>query len=220
MMRRSCATQKFSLCEVLVGWWGGVGGKPNWIGIQIDVLWWSWCSMIWKVSMIYIYIYWVVYFRTIGQNKIQHSNRWYIYKWFHFPLLPASTPECTSKLVFNFEFYVGFDWCWLILLQYRLHADKSSAMWCFETAVSSAGGSISKVSFCEPFLQQHRPQRKCCKFLKSKSYWTCLNFPENNIQFLSFSFQGKSTLHETNIVPENGWLEYFPFGMAYFQVLC
>ena len=48
-----------------------------------------------------------------------------------FPLLPASTPECTSKLVFYFEFYVGFDWCWLILLQYRLHADKSSAMWCF-----------------------------------------------------------------------------------------
>ena len=82
----------------------------------------------------------------------------------------------------------------------------------FETAVSSASGSISKVSFCEPFLQQHRPPRKCCKFLKSKSYWKCLNFPENNIQFLSFSFQGKSTIPETNIVPENGWLEYFPFG--------
>ena len=29
------------------------------------------------------------------------------------------------------------------------------------------------------------------------------------------------TLLETNIAPENGWLEYqFPFGMAYFQVLC
>ena len=27
------------------------------------------------------------------------------------------------------------------------------------------------------------------------------------------------TLPETNIAPENGWLEYFPFGMAYFQVL-
>ena len=26
---------------------------------------------------------------------------------------------------------------------------------------------------------------------------------------------------ETNIAPENGWLEYyFPIGMAYFQVLC
>ena len=29
------------------------------------------------------------------------------------------------------------------------------------------------------------------------------------------------TLPETNIAPENGWLEdYFPFGKAYFQVLC
>ena len=29
------------------------------------------------------------------------------------------------------------------------------------------------------------------------------------------------TLPKTNIIPENGWLEEeFPFGMAYFQVLC
>ena len=29
------------------------------------------------------------------------------------------------------------------------------------------------------------------------------------------------TLPETNIAPENGWLEYyFPFGMTYFQGLC
>ena len=29
------------------------------------------------------------------------------------------------------------------------------------------------------------------------------------------------TLPETNIAPENAWLEYyFPFGMAYFQVPC
>ncbi len=29
------------------------------------------------------------------------------------------------------------------------------------------------------------------------------------------------TLPETNIAPENGWLEYyFPIGKAYFQVLC
>ena len=29
------------------------------------------------------------------------------------------------------------------------------------------------------------------------------------------------TLPETNLAPENGWLEdYFPFGEAYFQVLC
>ena len=33
-----------------------------------------------------------------------------------------------------------------------------------------------------------------------------------SIKFLSV------TLPETNIAPENGWLEYsFPFGMAYFQ---
>ena len=31
----------------------------------------------------------------------------------------------------------------------------------------------------------------------------------------------KTTLPKTNIAPENGWLEdEFPFGMAYFQVLC
>ena len=30
----------------------------------------------------------------------------------------------------------------------------------------------------------------------------------------------EGTLPETNIAPENGWLDYqFPFGMAYFQVL-
>ena len=30
-----------------------------------------------------------------------------------------------------------------------------------------------------------------------------------------------STLPETNIAPENGWLEYeFPFGMVYFRLLC
>ena len=30
-----------------------------------------------------------------------------------------------------------------------------------------------------------------------------------------------NTLPETNIAPENGWLEdYFPFGKAYFQGLC
>ena len=30
---------------------------------------------------------------------------------------------------------------------------------------------------------------------------------------------GRITLPETNIAPENGWLEdYFPFGKAYFQV--
>ena len=32
---------------------------------------------------------------------------------------------------------------------------------------------------------------------------------------------GIGTLPETNIAPENQWLEdEFPFGMAYFQVLC
>ena len=36
-----------------------------------------------------------------------------------------------------------------------------------------------------------------------------------------FSYIQIITLSETNIAPENGWLEYyFPIGMAYFQVLC
>ena len=35
------------------------------------------------------------------------------------------------------------------------------------------------------------------------------------------SWEWWHTLPETNIAPENGWLEYyFPFGMAYFQVPC
>ena len=33
--------------------------------------------------------------------------------------------------------------------------------------------------------------------------------------------QRGGTLPETNIAPENGWLEdYFPLGMAYFQGSC
>ena len=37
---------------------------------------------------------------------------------------------------------------------------------------------------------------------------------------LSFLCIPLSTLPETNIAPENGWLEYyFPIGMAYFQGL-
>ena len=33
--------------------------------------------------------------------------------------------------------------------------------------------------------------------------------------------KSEGTLPETNIAPENGWLEYyFPFGKAYFQGLC
>ena len=39
-----------------------------------------------------------------------------------------------------------------------------------------------------------------------------------DLSFLCWVF---FTLPETNIAPENGWLEYsFPFGMVYFQVLC
>ena len=37
----------------------------------------------------------------------------------------------------------------------------------------------------------------------------------------SLDFASTGTLPETNIAPENGWLEYyFPFGKAHFQVLC
>ena len=36
-----------------------------------------------------------------------------------------------------------------------------------------------------------------------------------------FPTKNPGTLPETNIGPENGWLEYeFPFGKAYFQGLC
>ena len=39
--------------------------------------------------------------------------------------------------------------------------------------------------------------------------------------FEKISDSGPATLPETNIAPENGWLEdYFPFGMACFQGLC
>ena len=45
-------------------------------------------------------------------------------------------------------------------------------------------------------------------------FFSCLQ--ESRSLPRSFS---NNTLPETNIAPENGWLEYyFPFGMAYFQV--
>ena len=46
--------------------------------------------------------------------------------------------------------------------------------------------------------------------------------PIAGLMFLSFGHGGNKNLPETNIfAPENGWLEdEFPFGMAYFQVLC
>ena len=41
------------------------------------------------------------------------------------------------------------------------------------------------------------------------------------VQSIHLPWKSKTTLPETNIAPENGWLEYwFPFGMAYFQGLC
>ena len=45
-------------------------------------------------------------------------------------------------------------------------------------------------------------------------------FLKKGITLEDFSFQ-TTTLPETNIAPENGWLEYyFPIGEAYFQGLC
>ena len=42
--------------------------------------------------------------------------------------------------------------------------------------------------------------------------------PKNAWKVLDSNY---STLPETNIAPENWWLEdYFPFGKAFFQVLC
>ena len=43
--------------------------------------------------------------------------------------------------------------------------------------------------------------------------------PKNgNFLIVPYSCIAKLTLPETNIAPEDGWLEYYlPFGMAYFQ---
>ena len=47
------------------------------------------------------------------------------------------------------------------------------------------------------------------------------NLPESRGIGDAHSKNNHVTLPETNIAPENGWLEYyFPIGMAYFQVLC
>ncbi len=44
---------------------------------------------------------------------------------------------------------------------------------------------------------------------------------ETSTQTTSFWGVPNVTIPETNVSPENGWLEYyFPFGMAYFQVPC
>ena len=65
---------------------------------------------------------------------------------------------------------------------------------------------------------------------KSKKSSTPKNFFEPNIPKISkqnlyytwiSTMTRNPTLPETNIAPENGWLEdVFPFGKAYFQVLC
>lgn len=117
---------------------------------RVDVLWFE--KYLWS-----IYICWVVCFRTIGQNKIQHSNRWYIYKWFYFlyflRLLRNVHLNWFSTLS-SMWVLIGVDWFCCntgYMLINHLPCDA------FETAVSSASGSISKVSFSEPFLQQHRP---------------------------------------------------------------
>ena len=45
---------------------------------------------------------------------------------------------------------------------------------------------------------------------------------ENRLTLLPYSILcTRITLPETNIAPENGWLEeYFPFGKAFWRVLC
>ncbi len=44
---------------------------------------------------------------------------------------------------------------------------------------------------------------------------------KNNMLYASRTHRHWFTLPETNIAPENGWLEYyFPIGEAYFQELC
>ena len=39
-----------------------------------------------------------------------------------------------------------------------------------------------------------------------------------SVKKTNYGYYPLTTLPESNIAPENGWLEYeFPFGMAYFQ---
>ena len=58
----------------------------------------------------------------------------------------------------------------------------------------------------------------------SRQIWILCFFPVYKSQDVQGSLPrsfSSNTLPETNIAPENGWLEYyFPFGMAYVQVLC
>ena len=56
---------------------------------------------------------------------------------------------------------------------------------------------------------ENGPSEDACHFLLKMGMFHCyVSLPEG-------------TLPETNIAPENGWLEYdLHFGMAYFQVLC
>ena len=45
--------------------------------------------------------------------------------------------------------------------------------------------------------------------------------PSKVVDKMNFLLDGWITLSETKIAPKKGWLEYwFPFGMAYSQVLC
>ena len=45
--------------------------------------------------------------------------------------------------------------------------------------------------------------------------------PKVLLKHQQLTFGARCTLPETNIAPENGWLEYyFPIGDAYFQGLC
>ncbi len=91
---------------------------------------------------------------------------------------------------------------------------------CFFMETTKSGPGMVQRSFrlhgnhfalCDSFQDSPRCLRKG---------WRLVENPERVLAvgvFLVNCF----TLPETNIAPENGWLEYyFPIGKAYFQVLC
>ena len=66
----------------------------------------------------------------------------------------------------------------------------------------------------------HHPHRHHRKMRKQNSERAAMIQHKSQILRCLF-FNTWATLPETNMAPENGWLEYsFPFGMAYFQGLC
>ena len=97
-----------------------------------------------------------------------------------------------------------------------------SLWWKDTPRVAFERGAIADLHrrFCQKFLSKvFWPNGAILKGSK-KIWWTICNSDlSKEAVFENFNFESKdSTLPETNIAPENGWLEdEFPFGKSYFQ---